>query len=118
MKPPEYWTDVRWHGKVQTRDQALALVKEIQADAQAAEPSVEDMLRNVDTATDTASYGAYDDRTIMNFGKYKGIALEHIPASYLHWLWTQRPMFDKKLENYIRENIPTLKTEYPDGIWT
>ena len=59
----------------------------------------------------------YDDTDLMNFGKHKNERLQDVPASYLHWLWTQRPLSDPRLEAYIRENISALKQEYPDGIW-
>jgi uncharacterized protein (DUF3820 family) len=60
---------------------------------------------------------AYEDTDLMNFGKYKNEMLQDVPASYLHWLWTQRPISDKKLEAYIKNNLRALKQEYPDGIW-
>ena len=64
----------------------------------------------------------YHDNNKMPFGKYgperADFCLKDVPASYLHWLWTQRPLKDKKLENYIFNNITALKQEYPDGIWT
>lgn len=60
----------------------------------------------------------YKDDDVMPFGKHKGERLEDVPASYLHWLWGQKPLSDKRLEGYIRENIPALKQEFPDGIWT
>ena len=59
----------------------------------------------------------YEDSDLMPFGKHKGKRMEEVPANYLHWLWTQRPISDKKLENYIFNNIAVLKDEYPDGIW-
>lgn len=60
----------------------------------------------------------YNDDTPMPFGKHRGKKLQHVPADYLHWLWGQRPLSDKKLESYIRENMSALKDEYPDGIWS
>jgi hypothetical protein len=60
----------------------------------------------------------YSDDDKIKFGKYKGECLSDVPASYLHWLWTQRPLSDKRLENYIFNNINALKQEYPDGIWS
>lgn len=59
----------------------------------------------------------YNDDTPMPFGKHKGELLQDIPASYLHWLWTQKPLNDRRLEDYIKRNIFALKQEYPDGIW-
>lgn len=60
---------------------------------------------------------AYDDDTPMPFGRNKGVRLAEVSASDLHWLWTKRPISDKRLEKYIADNIPALKKEYPDGIW-
>ncbi len=61
---------------------------------------------------------AYTDTDLMPFGKYVNERLQDVPASYLHYLWTQRPISDKRLEVYIRNNINALKQEYPDGIWS
>lgn len=61
---------------------------------------------------------SYTDQTRMGFGKHKGKLLQDVPASYLHWLWTQRPLADKQLEAYINSNLSSLRTEHPDGIWT
>jgi uncharacterized protein (DUF3820 family) len=60
----------------------------------------------------------YEDTDPMPFGKYRGMMMQDVPASYLFWLWNQRPLSDKKLENYIYNNIHALKQEHPDGIWT
>ncbi len=60
----------------------------------------------------------YDDLDPMPFGKFKGECLQDIPASYLHWLWSTRPLNDRRLEAYIEKNIHALKKEYPDGIWS
>lgn len=59
----------------------------------------------------------YNDDDLMPFGKYKNERLQDVPASYLHWLWSNKPISDKKLEEYIRANISALKQECPDGIW-
>lgn len=60
----------------------------------------------------------YDDLDLMPFGKYINERLQDVPASYLHYLWTKRPISDRRLEAYIRKNIHALKQEHPDGIWT
>ena len=60
----------------------------------------------------------YSDLDLMNFGKHVNQRLQDVPASYLHWLWTQRPLHDQRLEEYIRENLAALKQEHPDGIWS
>lgn len=46
--------------------------------------------------------------------------MQDVPASYLHWLWTQKRwhrLCSDPLLNYIHENLAALKKEYPDGIW-
>lgn len=65
-----------------------------------------------------AEQNCYEDDDKMPFGKHRGIPISDVPASYLHWLWGQRPMSDKKLEAYIRNNLSSLKQEHPDGIWS
>lgn len=60
----------------------------------------------------------YNDDTPMPFGVYAGTPLFQVPASHFHWLWTQRPVCDPLLEAYIKTNLPALRTEHPDGIWT
>ena len=63
------------------------------------------------------------DTDAMPFGKYKGIPMQDVPASYLHWLWTNErdPMKAKVATDpaaaYIQKNMQTLRQEYPDGIW-
>lgn len=61
---------------------------------------------------------ALNDDDPMPFGKHKGEPMRDVPASYLHWLWQQRPISNRKLENYIFNNIEALKREHKDGIWT
>jgi len=61
------------------------------------------------------------DIDTMPFGKYKGEQMQDVPASYLHWLWTEGSMKNDYASNvaaYIRENLEALKQEYPDGIWS
>jgi hypothetical protein len=59
------------------------------------------------------------DLSKMPFGKYRGQPMQDVPASYLHWLWSQGKEHDKQcpVAKYIRQNIPALQKEYPDGIW-
>ena len=63
------------------------------------------------------------DTDLMPFGKYKGMPLQDVPASYLHWLWTNErdPMRLKTatdpLAAYIAANLGALQKEHPDGIW-
>jgi uncharacterized protein (DUF3820 family) len=60
------------------------------------------------------------DTDSMAFGKYKGQPMQDVPASYLHWLWKNGKKDDKlcPVADYIRRNIPALKKEYPDGLWS
>jgi uncharacterized protein (DUF3820 family) len=60
---------------------------------------------------------AYKDTDLMNFGKFKNVALQDVPASYLHWWYTETDKRDIRLRNYIENNLDALKEEYPDGIW-
>jgi uncharacterized protein (DUF3820 family) len=64
-----------------------------------------------------ADKGEYTDLSPMPFGKYQGLILQDVPASYLHYLWTHKPISDKKLENYIERNLHNLKKDYPNGLW-
>ena len=63
------------------------------------------------------------DEDQMPFGRYKGTRMQDVPASYLHWLWTNEkdPMSRKvktdSIADYIWRNIGALKKEHPDGIW-
>lgn len=64
----------------------------------------------------------YEDDDWMPFGKYGPKSsdvrkLQDVPASYLHWLWQQKPLNDKKLQNYIENSLSALKEETPDLIW-
>lgn len=47
--------------------------------------------------------------------------MQDVPASYLHWLWTQGKSHEVKTDpvaEYINRNLSALKQEYPDGIWS
>lgn len=60
------------------------------------------------------------DDSLMPFGKHKGIMMMNVPASYLHWLWTNGKKYETKtcsVAAYIEENLEGLKMEYTDGIW-
>jgi hypothetical protein len=64
-----------------------------------------------------------EDASLMPFGKYKGRVVACVPASYFFWLWTNAddPMSKKTgvdpVADYIKKNLETLKSKYPDGIW-
>ncbi len=63
------------------------------------------------------------DTDKMPWGKYKGVSMQDVPASYLHWLWTNErdPMSRKSkvdpVAAYIERNMAALQQEHPDGIW-
>lgn len=59
------------------------------------------------------------DTDAMPFGKHKGVPMQDVPASYLHFLWTNGlSKDDKPVANYIRANLSALQQENPDLIWT
>lgn len=59
------------------------------------------------------------DTDPMPFGKHKGQPMQDVPASYLHWLWSNGKEHDKqcRVADYIRRNLHALSVEYSDGIW-
>ena len=63
------------------------------------------------------------DTDPMPFGKHRGTPMQDVPATYLHWLWTNErdPMRAKAktdpVADYIERNITALAKEHPDGIW-
>lgn len=60
-----------------------------------------------------------NDTDPMPFGKHKGMPMQDVPASYLHWLWTTGKKDDQRCQvaDYIRRNLSALRTEHSDGIW-
>jgi len=60
------------------------------------------------------------DKSPMPFGKYKGKAMQDVPAHYLHWLWTNGKEQEDPpgpVAKYIRSNFAVLKKKLPDAIW-
>lgn len=54
----------------------------------------------------------------MPFGKHKNKPMQDVPASYLHYLWSNGLSDEKSpVANYIRQNLDALKREHKDGIW-
>lgn len=55
----------------------------------------------------------------MPFGVHRTKPMQEVPASYLHWLWTQGKKFDRHcpVACYIRKNLESLKKEHTDGVW-
>ena len=60
-----------------------------------------------------------NDTSPMPFGKHKGVPMQDVPASYLHYLWTTGKETDKQcpVAVYIRKNLSALRLEYQNGIW-
>jgi uncharacterized protein (DUF3820 family) len=52
---------------------------------------------------------AYNDETLMPFGKYKGEELQDVPDSYFLYLFEETTMSDNKLKAYIIENLDAIK---------
>lgn len=54
---------------------------------------------------------AYDDTSLMSFGKYKGEPLSDIPASYFKWLW-----IEGELQYFSRNYTSTFHGSFKDKI--
>lgn len=50
------------------------------------------------------------DKDLMPWGKYKGIAMANIPASYLKWCYDNNKCC-KQVKEYIEENADVLDVE-------
>ena len=60
-----------------------------------------------------------NDDSPMPFGKYKGIPLKKVPASYLLWLWDNAEFHAKPataIHRYIRKSWSAIIMEFPDYI--
>ena len=68
-------------------------------------------IRNLNTAQQPLN-----DLSPMPFGKYKGTPMQDVPASYLHYLWTN-DCSDLRIRKYIETSLSALKDENPDLIW-
>lgn len=54
----------------------------------------------------------FDDNSIMPFGKYKGVAMANVPASYLLWLYDQDCRTQStQVYEYIKEHYDILSAE-------
>ena len=61
-----------------------------------------------------------NDTDMMPFGKHKGVPMEDVPASYLHYLWTNGMEDETEtspVAEYIQRNQTALEQEHPNGIW-
>lgn len=63
---------------------------------------------------------ALTDTDKMPWGQHRGEPMQDVPASYLHWLWTNGKRENKTcpVADYIRRNIDALRKDHPDGIWS
>lgn len=58
-----------------------------------------------------------NNNTPMLFGKYIGVPIKDIPASYLLWLWEQKfiqnpmTMLHSAVRDYIKNNLEVLKKD-------
>lgn len=62
----------------------------------------------------------YDDLDSMPFGKYKGVPLQDVPASYFHYLWHNGLKSKTKedgIADYINRSLSALKQENADLVW-
>ena len=55
----------------------------------------------------------YRDDTLMPFGKYKGLPMIEVPASYLIYLYedSPQPLTHIALKRYIEENMDVLRMQ-------
>lgn len=53
---------------------------------------------------------AFDDKTIMPFGKHKGEKLANVPAGYLIYIY-ENLQLSEPLKKYIKDNMEALKME-------
>lgn len=63
------------------------------------------------------------DTDLMPFGKYRGVRLEDVPASYLLWLWNEGLKAETgsqgqrgDLARYIRDSMSALRMDSPDTL--
>ena len=53
----------------------------------------------------------YTDETPMPFGKYLGVKLKDIPASYLVWIYENCEELNFNLKQYLKVNLHILELE-------
>ena len=61
-----------------------------------------------------------DDQSPMPFGKFYGVPMQDVPASYLDYLWCSGLKDDiwSDVADCIRRNLDALKMKYKDGVWS
>jgi len=57
---------------------------------------------------------AATDETLMPYGKYKGIKLANVPASYLIWMYENNKL-NNWLLAYVKDNLTVLEMEVLNG---
>lgn len=60
------------------------------------------------------------DTDKMPFGKYKGIPMQDVPATYLHWFWREGNRYTDvgaSVYEYIKRSLDVLKMENSDLLW-
>lgn len=50
------------------------------------------------------------DNSPMPYGKYKGVEMQEVPASYLIWLYENDKCSDS-VKEYVEDNLEILKSE-------
>lgn len=62
------------------------------------------------------------DTCPMPFGqKYRGVAMQDVPVTYLHWIWENvgdGTWQVAEVKEYIKNNLDALKLENKDLIWS
>lgn len=51
-----------------------------------------------------------NDNSPMPFGKYKGVKMANVPASYLLWLY-DNDKCTQEIRDYVNDNIDALELE-------
>jgi hypothetical protein len=62
-----------------------------------------------------------EDLSLMPYGKHKGIPMQDVPVSYLHWLWQnglKQQTSNEPVAKYIQKSLTALKQENKDLIWS
>lgn len=99
------------------REDTIKLMKEFIAKSENKANLFQHHKDPLDVSPNDTTQPGYSDTDLMPFGKHINQRLQDVPAAYLHYLWSKRPISDRRLEAYIKENLQALNQEYPDGIW-
>ena len=57
-------------------------------------------------------------KIIIDFGKYKGVDIDEVPASYLMWMWEQKTFETTKpmIWQYIKKHYNDIEKEYNEEL--